>query len=818
MRRLLSQTHLSPSFSFFLPNVPDTASIVVADTLLVSDTPTAGHSGRLKYANPQDLPSFPSTGLRKDGAAAGAAASLGWANQKTIDPWKPDKSASASAAAVLAKDYKMPPQWQPDATSSAGAKAALLATASAKRQQEQQQQQQAHVKTATSSHSKTPSFGSSAATQAALRQNSTAAAASSAPAGQANFGSSAATSAFRSSLSVRRPLESTPQASPPGSGQRGTPGSLSAAQCAMPAQRRQRAVSTPTMSNSYPDEANAAANALRAATAAAGPSLASKSIVEKGGATPYTALPRNMFTAQPKIGPEAEDAKRADFLHASAVAMAKKMYTQQQKMADQTKEAYGGADDGSSIEDNAPRPYVNLQEAAYKLAQERLAKLEEEHKSQKFQEYYGGSPGRRNTLQRRFTMKGRLRRRSSSDGEVDDMVRSEKIRQQMSIFSTNINKVDEQKRTKDREAVLAAAQRNVRAQLKGMDDKVFNDTGKLPPPRKLSEWELKAHEAAQSMHNSRNENKGKVNMGGGMFMSPEDVDAIAHQKVQPLLDEINEKAAIERERQEILKSEAEAKKRDEEKAKERDREIKEINKKIRGIIVSPIPRSFHVANIQPDQEKAEEKERKQKEKQEHKAAKAEEKAAKAEEKRKSKPVGAAAAQTEHHGSDSDEPEPEPMSHVHPQPLDTSHASSPSETRSPTEARSPKDAGSPTHKVKSWLKARLHRPRGKSGSGDATSQGFVGGAALNGRASDSATSLDVRAASMREMAEAGRGRPHAASRASTRGRDVSPMSSEDGEAMDKTKLTKTITPPAKIRDPNDDTGSPSRDSRFRENLE
>ncbi|KAH6689540.1 hypothetical protein F5X68DRAFT_167054 [Plectosphaerella plurivora] len=729
----------------------------------------AGHSGRLKYANPQDLPSFPSTGLPKDGAAAGAAASLGWANQKTIDPWTPDKSASASAAAVLAKDYKMPPQWQPDATSSAGAKAALLATASAKRQQEQKAASLKHA----SSHAKTPSFGSSAATQAALRQSNTTAASSS-PAGQANFGSSAATSAFRSSLSVRKPADTAPQPATTGRGQPGNSGSLSAAQMAMP-RRRQRAVSTPTIGNSYPDEANAAANALKAATAAAGPSLANRSLAENGGA--------------------AEDAKRADMLHASAVAMAKKMYSQQQKMADQTKEAYAGRDDNSSIEENAPRPYVNLQEAAYKLAQERLAKLEEEHKSQKFQEYYGGSASRRNTLQRRFTMKSRLRRRSSSDGEADDMEQSERIRQQMSIFSNNLTKVDEQKRAKDREAVLAAAQRNVRAQLKGMDDKVFNDTGKLPPPRKLSEWELKAHEAAQSLHATRNENKGKVNMGGGMFMSPEDVDAIAQRKVQPLLDEINEKAAIERERQEVLKSEAEAKKRDEEKSKERDREIKEINKKIR------------------DQEKAEEKERKQKEKQELKAKKEEEKAKKDEEKRKSKTTDGTAVAEDHH-SDHNEEQAEPMSHVHPEPLDTSHH----DPSSPTEARSPKEAGSPTHKVKTWLKARLHRPRGKSGSGE-NGQGFIGGATLNSRMNDSSTSLDNRAASMRELAEAGRGRPTAVTTGSTRGRDVSPLSSEDGEADGgKAKLEKTITPPAKLRDPNEDQGSPSRDSRFRENLE
>lgn len=768
-----------------------------------------GHAGRLTYAKPQDLPSFPSSGLSKDGAAAGAAASLGWANQKSVDLWKPDKSASASAAAVLAKDYKMAPQWQPD-SSSAGAKAALLATASAKRQQQEQQASSAASASLSRSKSSagtdTSSWGNSAATQAAAAmKQSSSATASPPPSSTANYGSSAATSAFRT-MSVRRPAQTPVQSTAADSRKEGS-GSLSAAQSAMPARRRPRAVSTPVMKDSYPGESNAAANALSAATAAHGPSTTSKSSGDRG-AVPYTALPRSMFTANPKIGPEAEDEKKADLLHASAVAMAKQMYSHQQKMATQTKNAY--ADDGDSVDDNAPRPYVNLQEAAYKLAQERLSKLEEEHKGRRYQEYYSSGEGgmqRRNTLQRRFTMKGRLRRRSSSDSDMEegDRERSEKIRQQMSIFSNNLSKVDEQKRTKDRQAVLEAAQRNVRARLQGMDDKVYAETGKLPPPRKLSEWELKAHEAAQAMHESRNEHKGKVNMGGGMFMSPEDVDAIATKKVQPVLDEINEKAAVERERQEILRSEAEAKKRDEEKKKERDREIKEINKKIR------------------DQEKAEERERREAEKQEQKAKKDEEKAIKAEEKRlakeekrKSKAAATAAGHTDAgHESDSDENEPvqESMSHVHPQPLDTQHES----PTSPHEPKSPKEAGSPTHKVKSWLKSRFHRPRGKSGSSE-HDKGFVGGAALSSRANESSTSLDNRAASMREMAEAGRGRGQTVDgRGSTRDRDVSPLSSEDGD-IDRAGAERTITPPAKIRDPNEDKGSPSRDSKFRENLE
>lgn len=158
----------------------------------------------------------------------------------------------------------------------------------------------------------------------------------------------------------------------------------------------------------------------------------------------------------------------------------------------------------------------------------------------------------------------------------------------MSIFSTNLAKVDEQKRAKDREALLATAQKNVRARLQGLDEKVFADTGKLPPPKRLSEWELKAHEAALALHESREEHHDRVNLGGGMYLSHKDVDTIAAKRVQPVLDEINEKAAKERERLEVLRLEEEAKRIDEEKRKERDKEIKEINRKIIGKFCFPI--------------------------------------------------------------------------------------------------------------------------------------------------------------------------------------------------------------------------------------
>ncbi|KAM0335732.1 hypothetical protein ACHAQA_000782 [Verticillium albo-atrum] len=734
----------------------------------------------------------------------------------------------ASAAAVLAKDYKMAPQWEPNA-SSAGAKAALLATQGAGKAQASPNtarpsstagwgnsaaaqatqaalKQQRHSAALQSAPSTQSSHGNSAAAQAAAAMKKHAASDSIASS-QAGFGSSAATQAFRTSQSLRQP-PTTPKSKEASSNERNGLGSLSAAQSAMPGRRRPRSASTP-IKDSDALEARAAANALSAAAAAHGPTVRPQSSIGAGGASAVASMPRSMFTSNPTFN-KTEDEKRADLLHASAVAMAKKMYSHQEKMATQTRNNQATGSDAASVDDQ-PKPYVNLQEAAYKMAQERLAKLEAEHgRSREYQEYYGNSgttPGRRNTLQRRFTLKPKLRRRSSSEGEGDDRQQSERIRQQMSIFSTNLSKVDEQKRSKDREMLLATAQRNVKARLQGMDDKVFADTGKSRPPKKLNEWELKAHEAAQQMHTSRNKNHGKVDMGGGMFMSPEDVDAIAMKKVQPVLDEINEKAAVERERQEVIRLEAEAKKKDEEKSRERDREIKAINKQIR------------------DDEKREVKERRQHEKAEQKAQKDAEHAIKNEEKRQAKEERRksklAQKQAENPGAvhdaadDTDSDENEAMTNVHPQPIiDTDTA------KHSDEARSPREAGSPTHKVKTWLKSRFSRPRGKSSAGaEDQSKGFVGGAALHRGLNDSTTSLDNRANSMRDVALAGKGRGRSETATTRDSEPVSTVSTDDDGFRDaRDDLERTITPPVRIRDPNEEAnGSPTRDSKFREVL-
>lgn len=319
---------------------------------------------------------------------------------------------------------------------------------------------------------------------------------------------------------------------------------------------------------------------------------------DEAGSVPYTNMAREMFTSRPPVKLEVDEKQHADSLHASAVAMAKRMYNQQQKAIDSAKNhaattaaarsssfsRNGAGSPGSS--DGQTTGFPNLQEAAYRLAQERLAKLHEEHQKdhdRTYQDYYG-APDAPRSAGRLGSIRGRLtRRRSSSDGDlVEDRKRSQQIRQEMSIFNTTLSKVDDEKRTKARQALLAAAQRNVKAQMEGMDQRLYEESGRVPPSR-LNDWEMKAHSAALlRVESGRNTNVGKVDLGAGVFMTQEEVNAIAAKRMQPVLDDITQKAEEERERQLAMKLDEEHRKEQAEAEKAREKEIHDIHKKLKG--------------------------------------------------------------------------------------------------------------------------------------------------------------------------------------------------------------------------------------------
>ncbi|KAI9839081.1 MAG: hypothetical protein M1837_002258 [Sclerophora amabilis] len=797
----------------------------------------ASAAASLHYASPTDLPSYPILGLSDKDSSAGAAASLANANHKSFEHWKPDPSAAASAAAMLAKDVRPANVWRPELTA----------------------------------------FGS----RAALHAHNEGVSVSTWKPTSSDYGNSAAASAFRSGPALGPKIDH-------GYTEDGKKGSLMAATGAMSGSRK-RAGSTPVRTSTFPDSANSAANALNAAN------IAHKPSVKKAATFGQTSDPmssvdaarihniaknkvsREMYTSHPPVALEVEERNKADTMHAAALVMAKQMYSSQQKAIDDASRirrhdshhaassVHGRRLSASSTDDPGATPmsFVNLQEAARKLAGERLAKLNDEHAS--YRNYYGASPPAV-----RSSMRLKTRRRASSDGHKidDDEEQSRRIRSQMSLFNDKVAEVDLKKRQKDRDALMAAAQRNVQRSMTGMDEKVFAKTGKVTPAM-MEGWEAKAKATAEAESKSRMVNHGKVDIGGGKFLDQADVDLVATRNVQPVLDDINERAEKERARQEEIRLDQEYARQQAVNDKAREKEVKAELKNAKEI-------EKHQAKIRKEEEKA---------------MRAEERRSAKEEKRKSRPVRTTSSKTDEPANEEASPNGrnESVESFHtptsarsknvaiPQP-ETSVAeptaimdpvviaasppqltavqlgrstnspeTSPVSPTSPTSPTSPKSDS----KVKSWLKGKLSRARKSSKSEDRDSteaadkgkrkSGFIGGAALTGGAAAnvSNSSLEDGRGSMREVAIAGRhDSPPSSQERQSRGRkrpgDPSPSSSisppspaprvlggvvasDDTEEAKDTFDQELVPPPSFGSATNPKSGSPVRDSRFSELL-
>lgn len=165
-----------------------------------------------------------------------------------------------------------------------------------------------------------------------------------------------------------------------------------------------------------------------------------------------------------------------------------------------------------------------------------------------------------------------------------DHRQTQKIRRQMSIFNNKLNEVDEKKRTQDRESLLARAQKNVQAQLAGIDQQISIETGWVPSSTR-TEWDSKTQAPTRQHSDERTETmrRGQVNIGGGKYMDIKDVEAIASKRMRPEIDRIYAKADKEREHIEKEKSEQEAKKKEAEEKKAREKEQKEALKEKKGM-------------------------------------------------------------------------------------------------------------------------------------------------------------------------------------------------------------------------------------------
>ncbi|PIA90414.1 hypothetical protein CB0940_11055 [Cercospora beticola] len=146
------------------------------------------------------------------------------------------------------------------------------------------------------------------------------------------------------------------------------------------------------------------------------------------------------------------------------------------------------------------------------------------------------------------------RGRFDSDSDSDDERQAGRIRAQMAGLNSATKQVDAKKQQEDRAKLLAAAEKRVSARMNDMDSQVYRDTGKVSPAM-MEAWEAKAREKAEKERQERALNPGKTHIGGGQFMDQKDIEAIAAARLKPTLDEISTSAAARRQRDEELRIE-----------------------------------------------------------------------------------------------------------------------------------------------------------------------------------------------------------------------------------------------------------------------
>lgn len=259
-----------------------------------------------------------------------------------------------------------------------------------------------------------------------------------------------------------------------------------------------------------------------------------------------------LYTSHPPVGPDSQqEQRRRNVQQAAVISMARDMYgvtDAKEQQQQQPVTALSAAQQGQSRMQSRKSAYqsdpaalkqaINLQEAAQKRAQEKLALIDDGGAA--FREYYGTA-----TQPSRGPRLGSRRIRASSDAADSEAEQSRAIRNQMSSLRFKLNAVDE-KREQDRSRLMEAARKNVDAAIHGMERQVYYDTGRAPMSLQR-EWEEEAEERMkkeqQATAASRDQQQaGRVNVGAEKFVKMTDVEAVARSRVQPTLNEINDNA------------------------------------------------------------------------------------------------------------------------------------------------------------------------------------------------------------------------------------------------------------------------------------
>ncbi|KAK6529810.1 hypothetical protein TWF281_008969 [Arthrobotrys megalospora] len=547
----------------------------------------------LKRADPKDLPSYPSRGVQNLEASAGKAASLAASQSKSPELWKPDRLPAAGTAASLANNIKSPEPWNPGPLPTAAA-AALLAGDSKPPEIWR------------------PSTPSKSASQAAIsvRQRAHTMPESKRSPPQSTPNALAAAGVANSPKKLSKPAPKSPP----------TPAydiNKINALAAQNAQTRLSAASQPRSALPQSQTDRNMSDILRAASISMAKNM-SKSpppTTSRPNMSSTTSMPPGSYyshipTSPKKVAHAEPKLNRKSSMQAASIAASSDLHS-----------VLSGDSDDRQI-----KYYPHLEEAARKAASERLARLQAEHdRARKASglppSWQAGGKAPTGTRARSSTAPSSTPKTAQPakpaaatttaaaprrQPDATDYARSMKIKSDTAKLTKQINSVDKDRQARDYLALLAVAEKNVKARMQDLETKVAEDQGRVPKHLQ-AEWDAKAKMLSAEYERKRAEEsekkKGKINMGGGLWYDQEDLERIARGNVQPILDEINVKAEKERARVEALRVEKETADREKKVEQERVAGVKAETKKAKVLEKA-------AAKSRRDAEKAEERERK----------------------------------------------------------------------------------------------------------------------------------------------------------------------------------------------------------------
>ncbi|KAJ5894382.1 hypothetical protein N7495_006073 [Penicillium taxi] len=297
-----------------------------------------------------------------------------------------------------------------------------------------------------------------------------------------------------------------------------------------------------------------------------------------------------LYTSAPPVAVEVEERNKRNSLRAAAIVMARDMYSPGTESEPRNPAPVYAAKRGqdrlqkrmtiSGTEGITAHRAMTLQKAAQKRASVKLAQMRNENVE--LQEYYGTARPQSPSQRKRLSFRRRTYSAADATHADADTENSRAIRSQMTVLQSRLNQVDDQ-RVKDREMLMAVAQRNVTQTMQNMEIQIYNDTGR-PSQAIQKEWDEAAKERirqeAQFLENNAvRDRRNQVSIGAQQYMEMADVEAVARSRLQPTLDEITDQAEQRRARDLENRLNAEEKQRQAAIDKEREASLKGAKKK-----------------------------------------------------------------------------------------------------------------------------------------------------------------------------------------------------------------------------------------------